>query len=252
MNVKAIIFDLDGTAIPNKPGGMPSERLVQAIESAQNKLELCAATGRPITNAAPILQSLGLTNPCVISAGTQIVDPQTHEIIWEVLIDSQSVEKIISVCSDEKCEAEIIANNELMGEGSTAQGFDFNRSINVLYIMQVGRDKADSLIEQLHEIPNITVSPVLSWGGKGVDIHITNKIATKEHAVEELLKIIKVEKENVVGIGDADNDVHLFKSVGYKIAMGNATDKLKSLADEIVDSVDNDGLAEVIQKYGKN
>ena len=63
----------------------------------------------------------------------------------------------------------------------------------------------------------------------------------------ELLRILELTKDEVIGVGDADNDVHLFKGVGHKVAMGNGTERLKSLADEVIGSVDNDGLAELIE-----
>ena len=58
-----------------------------------------------------------------------------------------------------------------------------------------------------------------------------------------------IKKEEIIGVGDGDNDLPLFDSVGLKIAVGNATEKLKAAADEIVADADKDGLAQVIQKY---
>ncbi len=56
-------------------------------------------------------------------------------------------------------------------------------------------------------------------------------------------------EEEIIGVGDGDNDLPLFDSVGLKVAVANATDKLKSLADEVVAEADKDGLADVIQKH---
>jgi hypothetical protein len=55
-----LIFDLDGTAIPNLPNGMPTRRMVEAVISAEPYIKLCAATGRPITNA--LMQTYALMN----------------------------------------------------------------------------------------------------------------------------------------------------------------------------------------------
>jgi len=60
---------------------------------------------------------------------------------------------------------------------------------------------------------------------------------------------LDIKKEEIIGVGDGDNDLPLFDSVGLKIAVGNATEKLKAAADEIVADADKDGLAQVIQKY---
>lgn len=248
MKYKAIIFDLDGTAIPNKPNGMPSQQLIDAIAKAQSSIKICAATGRPITNAKAILTALKLKDPCVISAGTQVVDPLTDEILWEANIESEDVAKIVEICKS--YHYEILVRNELMGEGGAASVRDaIQGNVNVMYIMGSALSDAQVILAELDKIQNVTAAGVTSWTHDGIDIHITHKEATKEHAVGELLKILKLSTDEVIGVGDADNDVHLFAGVGYKVAMGNGTDKLKALADEVIDTVDDDGLAKLITKY---
>lgn len=251
MVYKAIIFDLDGTAIPNGPNGMPSQNLIDAIKQAKGSVTLCAATGRPITNAKPILSALNLRDPCVISAGTQIVNPLTDEILWEANIDPVDITAILEIC--QPYHYEILVRNELIGEGgSAATRSKIHGHVNVMYIMGCAEADAKVILEELERIENITAAGVVSWTHEGVDIHVTHKDATKEHAVGELLNILGLDKSEVIGVGDADNDVHLFAAVGNKVAMGNGTDRLKSLADEVIDSVDNDGLAKLIQQYERN
>jgi len=80
------------------------------------------------------------------------------------------------------------------------------------------------------------------------DLHVINSGATKEQAIEELLKMLDVEKEDSIGIGDGHNDLHLFNAVDRKIAMGNAVDDLKNNADEVIGSVKEDGLANFFEK----
>lgn len=247
MQYEAIIFDLDGTAIPNIPHGLPSERLIHAIQAAKSKVTLCAATGRPITNAGPILDALELDSPCVISAGTQIVNPRTEEILWEASLDQVSVQAILDIC--EPYHYEVLARNELRGEGKRASERVADGHTNVLYIMGCAEADAEMILGKLERVDAITAAGVTSWSNDGIDIHITHVTATKEHAIAELLKILNIDKANTIGVGDANNDIHLFRAVGHKVAMGNGTDKLKAQADEICDTVDNDGLAKIIEKY---
>jgi hydroxymethylpyrimidine pyrophosphatase-like HAD family hydrolase len=65
-------------------------------------------------------------------------------------------------------------------------------------------------------------------------------------------KMALPQQQVIAVIGDANNDIHLFKGVGYKVAMGNATDQLKAEADEVIDSVDDDGLAYFIERLRQN
>lgn len=246
MTYEAIIFDLDGTAIPNSQDAMPSARTVEAIREAETSFRLCAATGRPISNAKRILDNLGLVDPCVISAGTEIVNPQTGEVLWELDLEPEDVQHVLEICKPYPYE--LLICNELVGTGAHAAERTIDEPVNVMYLMQCGEADASVIMEKLDQIPTVTASGVTSWTGKDLDIHITHREATKEHAVAKLLEIIGVPKEKTIGIGDANNDIHLFRAVGLKVAMGNATDLLKAQADVVCDSVDNDGLAKFIEE----
>jgi len=242
-----IIFDLDGTAISNEPNAIPSETLVNIVRTYRDKVNLCAATGRPITNAYYILKALDLIAPCVISAGTQIVDPKTKNILWETPMDLDDSKKIIEACK--LYPYKVLLRDELMDIGKTAQEIKLTEQVNVMYIMEVVKKDVEPLMKKLDDIKGITASKVNSWTCQGVDIHITNKKATKEYAIKKLLELLGTTKEKSIGVGDGDNDIHLFKSVGLKVAMGNATENLKQEADIIVEGVKSDGLAKVIEKY---
>jgi hydroxymethylpyrimidine pyrophosphatase-like HAD family hydrolase len=80
-------------------------------------------------------------------------------------------------------------------------------------------------------------------------VQVTHVEADKEHAVRELLGLAGSDKQHTMAIGDGDNDLPLFKSANIKVAMGNASDALKTAADEVVNSVDEDGFAEALRKF---
>ena len=58
-----------------------------------------------------------------------------------------------------------------------------------------------------------------------------------------------ISEAETLTIGDQNNDIALLKAGGVKIAMGNATKELKSIADYTTDSVFNDGFVKAIEKY---
>ena len=49
--------------------------------------------------------------------------------------------------------------------------------------------------------------------------------------------------------GDQDNDIEMLLAAGTKVAMGNATEDLKKIADYVTDSVDNDGVVTAVAKF---
>ena len=66
-----------------------------------------------------------------------------------------------------------------------------------------------------------------------------------------LQNLYGISKEETLTIGDHNNDIELLQSGGVKVAMGNATDELKAIADYVTDTVDNDGFAKAIEKFVK-
>ncbi|MGI8419548.1 MAG: HAD family hydrolase [Candidatus Levyibacteriota bacterium] len=112
----------------------------------------------------------------------------------------------------------------------------------------VTKEDADILQKQINKVTGVEAHIGGSWTKNRVDIHVTHQEATKKYALNQLLKILDCEKQDVIGVGDTDNDLPLFDSVGYKVAMENGTDTLKSKADRIAVSVDKDGLAKFIEE----
>jgi hydroxymethylpyrimidine pyrophosphatase-like HAD family hydrolase len=245
MQYKALIFDLDGTAIPNGLDSVPSRRIIAAVQQARGHIKLCSATGRPVTNALPILSSLALVEPCIIAGGTQIIDPTTGKILWEKRITPPDVQAVLEVCAP--YDNEVIVKDELEGQGAPARERRGDTEVNVMCVMSCTSFQGTQILQRLKAVPGVSASDVLSWTGKGLDIHITAKSATKGHAVARLREIIGVSKAEIIGVGDNNNDVDLFREVGYKIAMANATDSLKAVSDFICGSVEQDGLATLIE-----
>ena len=118
----------------------------------------------------------------------------------------------------------------------------------IIYIEPVTKEDTEIILKKLSKIPNITAHKVVSWTPDHFDIHITHFEATKRHSLEILLEILKVHKNEVVAVGDSNNDLPLFELAGYKIAMENGSNELKKKADMIAPSVVEDGLAVALEK----
>ena len=74
------------------------------------------------------------------------------------------------------------------------------------------------------------------------------KDCTKANAIKILADHLDINKEEIIVIGDGANDISMFEMSGYKIAMGNANNKLKEKADYITDSNNQDGVAKALEE----
>jgi Cof subfamily protein (haloacid dehalogenase superfamily) len=80
-------------------------------------------------------------------------------------------------------------------------------------------------------------------------LDITNKDANKGAVVEYLSRHMKVPAAEIATIGDQPNDVLMFQRSGFSIAMGNASDEVKSQADVTTDSYNDEGFAKAMESF---
>jgi HAD superfamily hydrolase (TIGR01484 family) len=248
---KALIIDIDGTAIDSPTQKVPTQRLIDATRVIEDEYYVCAATGRTWSTGKPVFQGLSLIDPCVISGGTQICDPRTGEILWQCNVSKSDME-IVKNTLMEYPEYGVIFNDfsqkDYESGGIPVDQLDIEQDMFFIVYPYVPVEVATVIADKLETLQGIKCLLGTSQREGLKDIHITNSSATKEHAITELLTRLKVDRRNTWGFGDALNDVHLFNAVGTKVAMGNAIQELKDQADEVIGSVSEDGLAQYFER----
>ena len=227
---KALMLDLDGTTIKNQKQAVPTEKVIRAIEKAKQKVAVGVVTSRPEFWAMPVIKILSLNAPCVFAGGGQIIDPQTSKILWEKQIPYDEAEKIRGVLTELKI--------PFIGDGK----FEFG-------IPDIDQEKISLIKSKLKAFKNIEVQRTLGYEGEKDWIQITNINATKQYAIYEVSKILKIKPLEIIGVGDAYNDFPFLMACGLKVAMGNAVSELKTIADYIAPTIDEDGVADVIEKF---
>ena len=98
-------------------------------------------------------------------------------------------------------------------------------------------------------LQNIPVSAV--WSSPN-SIEITHPDARKGIALDVLCQLLDIPVENTLALGDSGNDESMLKKAGFGIAMGNAPDFIKHIADAVCESNDQDGAAIAIERYAFN
>lgn len=81
------------------------------------------------------------------------------------------------------------------------------------------------------------------------NIEVTNRDASKGLALQHLIDVLKINKDEVMAIGDNDNDISMLEVAGISVAMGNASDNVKSYSDYVTADVKEDGFAQAVRKY---
>lgn len=245
---KALVLDVDGTIILNNFNAMPSQKVKNAIRKANKVITVILATSRPHFHVEHIIKDLGINSPCIVIGGPQIFDPKTNKIIWEKLIEVKDIKKIFKIAENMK----VKITDDGTGKPQRNEEVNVNDYKKIgpaqFWIYALESNVVLEMMEKLSRIPTISAVKVPSWKKGKIGIVITHAKATKKHALRITAKALNFSTKDFIGVGDGHNDISLLKNCGLKIAMGNADEELKKIADFIAPSVEEDGVATIIEK----
>lgn len=249
MKYKAIISDIDGTIAPLALHPTPSKRVKTAISAlAKKKFIFSLSTGKPFFLIEHLIEDLNLASPIIVDNGAAIYDASTRQPLWQSIIDGEKADKVFEIAKK---------YNKLIRISSGKKSFDIKEKIpnhlnpTKFVIMGLTTEEADEFIKEIEiEIKDVAVIRASAYQGAGfLDVYVTNAEATKQHSVLKFAEILGITTKEIIGIGDHYNDFPLLMACGLKVAMGNAIEDLKAVADYIAPSVEDDGIVDVIKKF---
>ncbi len=248
MKYKAIICDVDGTLMHNKIDGVPSEKVTIAVKKAQRKVHVGLATARSLQFSHHLFDHLSGSGPSILLGGCQIIDSKSRQVLSQHSLSVDTLLAIFTVLRKLKSKFFIDEPEEKF---LYTKNYMPKTPINV-YVPQLTNTFADEIKNALAHIPSITIHKATDWGNNRFALNIAHAHATKQHAVLDVAKLLDISTDEIIGIGDGYNDFALLIACGLKVAMGNAVSELKEIADYIAPSVDEDGVADVIERFVLN
>lgn len=240
---KAIIFDVDGTLI-NGRYALPSEKVTKIINKARGKIHIGLATSRPIFMLTNLIKHLKLSGPSIIDSGATIIDSTTKKILWQKNVFMDDVKKVRKISKDNSLGLILSDGKEDIQEKDYK-----NENVLQLWIPNIDPDLGEKVRKEISKIPTLAVYQVYSWKEGQLDLIVTHSEATKQHGIMEIAKILGINTHEIIAVGDGYNDFPLLMACGLKVAMGNAVDDLKAIADYIAPRQEEDGAADVIERF---
>lgn len=255
MKYSTVVLDLDGTFLNSK--NQVSERNFEAVLSCyQRGMRIIFATARPPRAVKFFLpKELLDIGAFVYYNGAQTICNKSRTEFYES-IPSDLTSEIIDYCLHHYPQFDMTM--EVKDEWFGLRQYDYATTMNA---------RSNPIVKSLRELKQYEATKILLSGehqipgliskfGQQVNILITDKNqliqimpiqASKELAITRLCNIYNEELDSLIVFGDDHNDVGLFKSAAYSIAMGNAVVELKDIADEITETNDNDGVAIILE-----
>ena len=273
MDICMIAMDLDGTALLNDRCSF-SPRLNAALEEAHSRgIEIAVITGRQFSMLPPAVQNHpAWENLVVLCNGAQIRRMATGDVLYAKNIGREALEQLLQLSQNLDIPMEISVDSVLyltpksLNQQLDLPHLDFhvNTILNnhgmVVPTLEPLLDAAVEKVNLPHIPPHlhaqaedllkdISVSAV--WSSPN-SIEITHPEAQKGIALDVLCDLLKIPVENTLALGDSGNDESMLKKAGLGIAMGNAPDFIKKIADAVSETNDHDGAAIAIERYALN
>lgn len=274
MKYKMMCIDMDGTLLGK--GRKISEESKIALRKAREKgVQIVITTGRLYNNAAYFSELVGVDSPVIGANGAIIREKRSNEIIYRSSFNEKITKKILELANKYRIVlhfhtvSSIISNSyvsttvaRIVLPGRNHKDFKVNlRTIKGkekwLKALEKYSDKVTKIIvfspsakrmeEFRKEIGKIDEITYFTSGNKSMEINM--KEVSKGNAVKILADYYGIKREEVICIGDNENDVSMIEYAGLGIAMGNAIPKLKKIADYVTDTNKNDGVRKAVEKF---
>ena len=257
--MKLVLVDSDETLRRND--GVITNKTKNEIKSFINEGNyVVLATGRPRYHTLKIMKEASLSPIIISSNGAEIYDSINDKIINSVYLDKEECFKLIDLAFKNNIRL-ILAIENL--EYVTKDGTNNNQILINKYNYQ--NDLIDLNIKQCFITYNINdnVDDLISFIEKSNCLKIINKsitskdkkwisigcnISSKGYALNVLRDYLKISKENTYAIGNDYNDISMLEEANIGIAVENAYDDVKKVANFITLSNDNDGVAYALKK----
>lgn len=266
MRYKMIALDLDGTL--NNDQRIITRKTREALIAVQNQgLIVVLASGRP----APGLKyendelELGKHHGLLLSYnGGKIIDATTQEVIYEKTIPGDIARRLLK-------HLEAFPVTPIVDDGQYIYTTDKagyrigdesrNNKLELKLVNNIADDLDFCPVKILIAAPNEVLGPEVQRITTVFEeelsfilsapfyLEATMKGISKAGSLQTICDILHIKPEEVMAFGDAQNDISMLEFAGMGIAMGNACEELKAVADEITLSNNEDGIAYSLKKY---
>ncbi len=261
--IKMVATDIDGTILGYDFVFRHSvKKCVKELQ--QHGIKVVLVTGRMHYATEKIAKELGITTPLVSYQGGLIKESgENGKVLYEKNLSNERAKEIIKWAKENNIHMNLymddvlyVENDDIAIKRYTGEryipyqvcNFDDLEIKHVNKMLGIDFNDAERVtgwVEYLHQnMPELYVVKSTPYF-----CEITNNEAKKSNAVEYLANLWGIKKEEILAIGDQNNDIELLKAGGVSVAMGNATNELKACADYVTDAIDNDGFAKAMEKF---
>ena len=263
MNYKLVAIDLDDTLLG--ADNQISKRTKKVIQQAQDKgVEVVIATGRMHASALPYAQQLGIKGPIITYNGALIKKVAKGEIVEHSPISLELTKQVARYVKEHDLNLNLYMDDILYinHDGPKARYYEKLAGVKAVLINEDLEDFIEQpstkliIVDDEEEIPAILADVKKEFAeqlhittSKSVFVELMAPEVNKGQAVADLAAEYGISAAEVMTIGDSYNDREMLEYAGLGVAVDNAWPEVKESADYITKAHDEEGVAEVIEKF---
>lgn len=244
---KIIFFDIDGTLVDMERKQISTKILETLKRLKENNILLVISTGRApvaLPDFKDYFDAFSTFNGsyCFNHNETILTNPIPNEDVQILIHNATLMDKPVAISTKDQ----LVSNGD--NDPDLVEYFSFSKSKlnvsdafeeiskqDVYQVMMSGKK------EEYEEIlKNTKQAKIAAWWDKAIDIIPSS--SGKGNAVHKILDYYHLDVSESLAFGDGNNDIEMLEAVGTGVAMKNASNDLKAIADDICGDVKEDGI----------
>jgi len=265
MKYKLIAADMDGTLV-NDDSELTERTKTAIIKAVDAGVIFVVATGRAFSNVQIVNELFDKDMPFIVFNGAAAYMGKSEKLLFERFLDFDLAVEAFNI-GQEKDLAQIVWTgprlwiNRSCEETLRYASFYKDSGTSIITDLAAIKDEVRGVskvlwIDDPAKIKELSVEMCVHFDGRlkcvSSMLHFLEFIsndAGKGTALADIGKLYGIDKSEILAIGDGQNDIGMLEYAGFGVAVENAPDEVKAVCDHVTLSNNDDGVAEVINKF---
>lgn len=251
-----MFFDIDGTLVSFKSHTVPESARRAIARLREQGVKVFIATGRLMKHVA-IVNDIEVDGYITVNGGYCITS--AGEVIFESAFPRATVERVIDLSEQYGFDLNVMTHEDMY---VSSMGERVKKIASMINIMPTVADvRAIAATQPVVQMcPYISreleqeIMPLLPdcvgsrWIETFMDLNVRG--VDKSLGIQQVMNYYGLTMAEAMAFGDGGNDLPMVRDAAVGVAMGNACDELKAVADYITSSVDEDGVSRALEHFG--
>jgi len=255
--IKAVFFDVDGTIFSLKTKTIPESTRNALKNLREKRIKVIVATGRSINDLSHI-DNIEFDGFLTFNGGH--CKTVSGEVMFRKVINSADIKSLINYSEKSDVSFSLMYEDGVRISHQSPQVLELYRHVNLPVPALYDRENADT--ENVLQV-NVFIDPEIDesfmreimpnslssrWTPLFTDVNPEG--VSKKEGVEFFCEYFNIDMSETMAFGDGGNDISMLKSVKIGVAMGNAGDNVKEIADFVTEDVDDHGIEKALIHFG--